>query len=356
MTARPPAVARTHRRAARGLSACLALLALVAGCSGDGGAGEGTAATTVTTADVDRSVTSTTAVRSGPERPTAVGVRTESFVDASRVTDPGQGRPVAPDRTLETTIWYPADGEAGDQAIEGAAPALAGGPYPLVVFAHGFNATAPAYGPVLERLAAAGYVVAAPTFPLSSSEAAVAPVFDDYVQQPADVAFVLGEVLSLAEQDGSGLEGLVDAERIALGGHSLGAATVLAASFNACCDDDRVDATFAVAGFQLPFGDSAWFPDGDGPPLLLVHGDDDTVVPHASSREVFDDSTVPVWFLTLVGGVHTPFGDAGAAAMAEAVERFLDGHLRDDGRALASLDDVGPAGVAVMEERLTATG
>ena len=38
------------------------------------------------------------------------------------------------------------------------------GPFPLLEFSHGVTGTGPAYKGFLEPLAAAGYVVAAPTF------------------------------------------------------------------------------------------------------------------------------------------------------------------------------------------------
>lgn len=56
-------------------------------------------------------------------------------------------------RTLKTTIWLPAPPH---------------GSYPLIVFAHGCGESARDFAPMLEAWAAAGYVVAAPDFPVSS--------------------------------------------------------------------------------------------------------------------------------------------------------------------------------------------
>ena len=56
----------------------------------------------------------------------SVGVRQTTFVDSGRSTPPFGGFPGSPYRTLPTTIWYPSDG---------------GGPFPLVVFAHGYAVT-----------------------------------------------------------------------------------------------------------------------------------------------------------------------------------------------------------------------
>ena len=100
--------------------------------------------------------------------PYAVGVRTETFVDSSRPTDPSNGAPGKPSRTLRTLVLYPAQGEASDRDVPDAPPAAEAAPFPLIEFSHGFTASGPAYTLLLRQFAAAGYVVAAPTFPLSS--------------------------------------------------------------------------------------------------------------------------------------------------------------------------------------------
>jgi hypothetical protein len=66
-------------------------------------------------------------------------VRTETFVDTSRPTDANGSYPGAPSRTLATTVWYPAEGTPGgpDQPD---APAYDDRRFPLLIFAHGFNA------------------------------------------------------------------------------------------------------------------------------------------------------------------------------------------------------------------------
>ena len=83
----------------------------------------------------------------------SVATTTMTFVDTSRSTPPWDGMPGKPSRTLVTTIWYPAR-------------ASGEGPYPLIVFAHGLGASPQEYQQLLTAWAAAGYVVAAPLFPL----------------------------------------------------------------------------------------------------------------------------------------------------------------------------------------------
>jgi len=103
----------------------------------------------------------------GATSPRLVVTTTMTFVDTSRSTPPWDGIPARPSRTLVTTIWYPArSGSANKSGL---------GPYPLIVFAHGLGGSPQEYRQLLSAWASAGYVVAAPLFPLSSSETAGEP-------------------------------------------------------------------------------------------------------------------------------------------------------------------------------------
>ena len=126
---------------------------------------------------------------------------------------------------------------------------------------------------------AQGYVVAAPTFPLSNGAAPGGPKLTDYVNQPADVSFVIGRVLRLARTDPS-LRRAVDRHDVGIAGHSLGA--IATGSAWRCCHDRRVEAAVAFSGLVLPFpGGTAYA--GRIPPLMLVHGDKDGTVPYSGS-------------------------------------------------------------------------
>ena len=96
----------------------------------------------------------------------AVGMRTETFVDSTRPTEN-----VAPTRTLKTAIYYPAEGTPNDTPTANAPPDTKNAPYPLILFSHGLGARGVAYENVLKAWASAGYVVAAPDYPLSNSNA-----------------------------------------------------------------------------------------------------------------------------------------------------------------------------------------
>ena len=91
-------------------------------------------------------------------------------------------------------------------------------PFPTLVFSHGLGGTPESYRPLLEDIAAAGYFVVAPPYPLSNARSPGEPTVADVPNQPADASFVLDQVL--AAEDSSWLAGLVDPDRIGAGGHS----------------------------------------------------------------------------------------------------------------------------------------
>ncbi len=167
---------RRRLRTAVRTAAAGALLTVVAlGSAACGGGGDdrvadaGTSPPTAvgTTGPAAPAVAPTAAVpRTG--RRGAVGVRTETYVDPSRPTAAVDGYPGASDRTLPVTVWFPATGDPASPPTADAAPDRRGGPYPLVLFSHGYAVTPDVYEELLARWAAAGYVVAAPTYPLLS--------------------------------------------------------------------------------------------------------------------------------------------------------------------------------------------
>jgi len=221
------------------------------------------------------------------KRPAAVGdivVLTETFVDPSRPTDPPVG---SSDRTLVTTIRFPETG----------------GPYPLIVLAHGFNGHPRKFTELTEAWAKAGYVVALPAFPLTNDELLGGTVVADFSNQPGDVSFVIDELLELSEGRDDPLRGRLDGDRIGVAGLSLGGVTTFAVTYNTCCRDPRIDAAVTMAGAR--FGYDGEYEMSDVP-LLLLHGDADPVLPYTGSAEAYAATTAPKFLVTILGGGHSP--------------------------------------------------
>ena len=312
----------------RRLVALLLSLSLLGACSSTGS--DPLAAPTTTT-----SLGTTTTLAPQPAE-FAVGRRTLELVDPSRPTDadPGRNRPALPDRTLPVLLLYPAAGALVSPTTPADDAVPADGTFPLVVFSHGWTASGPVYEGRLQEWARAGYVVAAPTFPLSSGQGGV---LADYVNQPGDVSFVIDQLTSLPADDP--LAGHVDADAIAAAGHSLGAITTLGVSLNSCCGDDRIDAAVELSGIRLPFpgGD---FDDLGQVPFLAVHGAADKTVPVMGSDRLFDEAPGPAYYLRFPDAGHSDYLVADGDLVDQAVIAFLDRYLKGDGDGLAALPSV----------------
>jgi len=271
--------------------------------------------------------------------PRAVGITTETLVDHTRTTPANGTVPGHPGRTLVTTVLYPARGAPTPRPVRGAPADRSGGPYPLVVFAHGFGSDVTGYLSLLERWASAGFVVAAPLFPLTNAHTPGGPDLSDYVHQPGDMSFVVTQMLGLSSASSGRLAGLVDPTEVGAAGHSLGGVTTLGLVANTCCRDDRIRAAVVMSG------DPITFPTGEvdevvAPPILLVHGNADPAVPYVSSVDVFNAAHAPKGLLTIIGGDHgSPVDPAGPAftSVVRATTDFFDRYLKGETAGLGRL-------------------
>jgi dienelactone hydrolase len=291
-----------------------------------------------------------------PDGRFAVGELRFRFIDPSRPTAANGPSPGRSSRILPTLVFYPGVGEPGGPARAGIPAVPAAGPFPLVVFAHGFGGVADVYRGLLTEIAAAGYVVAAPDFPLTNGLVEGGPVLDDYVHQPGDLSFVIDEMLRQGHDAASGLVGSIDDVEIGAAGQSLGGITVFGLAFNSCCADPRIRAAVPMAGRLSPYPGEYF--RTSGPPLLIAHGDADDTVPYASAVEAFERAPRPVLLLTLLGGDHIrPYVTVGARrptfdATVAATIAFFDHFLKHERGALARLLAVDEMAAARLETRI----
>jgi len=219
------------------------------------------------------------------ERASGFSVRVFRFVDRTRSVRLPNGRRVP--RTIETIVRYPGTG----------------GAHPLIVFGHGYTLTPARYARLLRAWTLAGYVVAAPVFPLENANAPGGPDESDLVHQPADMRFVITRLLALNTRPGGVLEGTIDAARIAVAGHSDGAETAFAVAYDSRYRDRRVRAAIILAGAELPH--MRPFPSGS-PPLLAIQGTADTINPPESTYAFFRAAPAPKFLVRLLGASHLP--------------------------------------------------
>jgi len=289
-----------------------------------------------------------------PARPTsyAVGLRTVRLVDASRTIGLPDGTR-AP-RTLITEVRYPALGAVGQTDLPNAPGARADGPFPLVIFGHGFAVTPALYARLLQAWARAGYVVAAPVFPLENADARGGPDESDLVNQPADMRFVISGMLAAGNASAGPLAGLIDPRRIAVTGQSDGGDTALAVAYDGRYRDPRVGAAIILSGAEIPAAGSFTFPRG-GPPLLATQGTADTINPPSATSAFFEAAQRPKYLLSLLGAEHLPPYSTEQPQLT-IVERttiaFLDGYLKQSSGALRRLVSLGnvPGTATVLAE------
>ncbi len=264
---------------------------------------------------------------------TPIGLRVFRLVDHTRAAHFRNG--TAGPRVLVTYVRYPRGGD---------------GPYPLVVFGHGFAATPGLYGRLLDAWAQAGYVVAAPVFPVENAGAPGGPDERDLVNQPGDVSFVISRLLSANAQGRSVLRGLIDPARIAVAGQSDGAETALAVAYDRPFLDRRVRAAVILSGSALPGGPLEF--GAGSPPLLATQGTADTTNPPRLTSAFFRAAHRPKFLLALLGAGHVPpytSNDRELAVVERVTIAFLDHYL-----ARGSLQQLIDAGNAPGVARLTA--
>ena len=254
--------------------------------------------------------------------------RTVTFVDHSRtVTYPGQ----APQpRTLVTIVWYP----------------RAPGRFPLVVFGHGFAVTPGLYARLLEAWAQAGYVVAAPVFPLENADAPGGPNETDLVNQPRDMSFVITEMLGTQP-----FGGMINPSEIAVAGQSDGGDTALTAAYNGAFRDPRIRAAVILSGQEMPGVGGYDFP-APSPPLLATQGLADTINLPSTTFAFWDAAPPPKFLLTMPGTAHLPpYSDE--EPQLGIVERvtvaFLDRYLKGEPGALKRMKAAGDVPGASLE-------
>jgi alpha-beta hydrolase superfamily lysophospholipase len=256
------------------------------------------------------------------------------LVDASRTVRFRNG--VIGPRVLETIVRYPAVGHFDGRDHSNARPALASGPFPLIVFGHGFGVTPALYAPLLRAWAAAGYVVAAPAFPLTEAQAPGGPLRSDLPNQPADLSFVITRMLDAHAGSAPPLGGLIAPNAIAVAGQSDGGDTALAAAYDAPYRDRRIDAAVILSGAEDPFVRGFQIAPG-GPPLLATQGTADPINPPSATAAFFDPAPAPKYLLQLIGASHLPPYSTDATQLrvvAKVTTAFLDSYLKHQPGAL----------------------
>ncbi|QYG91983.1 hypothetical protein HC251_05720 [Iamia sp. SCSIO 61187] len=301
-----------------------ALLLVGAGCSSDDGddgeQGQGDEGpVTSAAAPADEGEAEPTVAELGERGPHGVGSLTMDL-DGRRVVvwypaaDPEAGVEEPTDTFDITSLLSPdlqaqVPAEARVQypvpAATGAEPAVDDGPFPLVLFSHGFAGFPEQSVDLTTHLASWGYVVAAPDH-VERSLGGLLGTAAQGVPEATDPE-VLGATLDLVtatEADtGSPLAGLVDLDRVAVTGHSAGAG----ATYRTAASDDRIDAFVA---YSLGSG-SEENPLGEPPtvPGMVMAGLDDETIPASATTEAYETLSAPRYLVEVAASGHLVFSD-----------------------------------------------
>jgi acetyl esterase/lipase len=249
-------------------------------------------------------------------RALAVATATVTFFDPTRDTPAFGWWPGQSGRTLPTRIWLPA---ARDDA-----------PYPLVVFAPGYGVGPDAYATLLSRIASAGYVVAAPFYPILSGWPVGPSDTVDWEQKFPDTRFVTDSMLALSASDNWVFGGSIDPSRIAVAGHSDGALISFSDGFVAWRNDPRVRAVISYAAL---LGEPGTIYQPNGRAFLHVLSDQDVYNDLDESVAWDHDNlagprwTVGLWDASHEGPYMEPW-DPHFALVVKTTISFLDQELK----------------------------
>lgn len=301
----------TRNRPARILVSLLAALALVAGaCSSDDDTGD--ASTTTTTAP-DDALEDDPAYRgpgpyevgltelSLPDREVAVFYpAAEGSTDGAEPVTYSQLDALPEDLAAAAPALLPegTDPEVLTVEVDGVAAEVPGaedGPFPLVLFSHGFGSFRLDASALLAGIASWGFVVAAPQH-IERDRAAL--VSDSVASDTSTDVTVLVDTISLVGDAGGPLEGLADTEQVGAVGHSAGGRAVLTA-----LSEPEVDVAvgWAAAG------------RGDGPapdkPSMNIAAVVDVLVPLEEIEATYDELSTPKRLVVIDGAGHNSFTD-----------------------------------------------
>jgi predicted dienelactone hydrolase len=231
--------------------------------------------------------------------PYAVGLRRITFERPSTA----DGTP----RVLDTWVWYPAEGEPGRDAVEGAPVAESGALFPVVIYSHGSGGRPDFQQYLTVHLASHGFIVAAPPHPGNTNDdcfpCTTASILPSARERPADVTFALDELIAMKGDAASDLGRIIDPERTAIVGHSFGGWTALYVAA-----DDRFDAAVAQApgSPQLLTQRAA----GVETPLMIIASEQDEVVPIEQVYEYWSGlGAIEKRLVLLPEGVHLNYVD-----------------------------------------------
>ena len=297
----------------------LALAAPLAACGSDGGS-DGAPKRTTTTEPTTTTSAVTEAAYAGPG-PHQVGTHTFALPDGRRVlafypaAASAKGTPkevfdIASLLSPELQSQIPAHlrPQYEIDAHPGADPAT-DGPFPVVLFSHGYAGFPEQSADLVTHLAEWGFVVIAPDHVersldglLGTAGKGITPSTD-----PKVLSASLDAAIADAKAATSPLHDLLDLDHVALAGHSAGASAVYAAAVS----EPRAKAFVAYSLGDGSRGDGQPAPKLPVPkiPGMVMVGTNDGIIPAATSKKVFAGMDSPKYLVEIADAGHLVFSD-----------------------------------------------
>lgn len=357
----------SRRRSHRALVLVSVLvLVLTAACGSDDDADGTDGATTTTSEESDGTESSESAEGTdGTDGTGGEDAAAGQLVEWSERGPHGVGsHQLALDDGRRVVVWYPAEAGAGTEEptetfdiaslltpeLQAKIPAQArvqypvaaapnaesdpaGGPYPVILFSHGFAGFPEQSVDLTTHLASWGYVVAAPDHVerslsglLGTGAQGVAPRED-----PEVLAATLDLVEAQSGDESSPLADLADVEKVAVAGHSAGAG----ASYRMAATDDRIDA-FATYSIGSGSEEDPLPEPAPTQPVLVMLGDRDGVIEPDATREVYEGLGAPKYLAEVGNSGHLVFSDlcligadqGGLIAIVEEIDLDIPDNLK----------------------------
>ncbi len=216
-----------------------------------------------------------------------------ALTDPSRPTSPNGDFEGSPVRELNGYLWIP---DRTEQK-----------PFPLIVYSHGFMSSVAEPRYLVDFLVPKGYAIVAVDYPLTYSGAPGGANAADVIHQPGDVSFLIDALLARNADEQDSLHGMLNPERIAAVGLSLGGLTTKFSAYHRDLHDPRLRAAVSIAG-PSSFLEPKFF-ETTSLPFLMIAGSADAIISYEDNAAPIPDKVDNGQLVTLHNGSHVGFAD-----------------------------------------------